>query len=235
MAISKETGLNDGIQGILGLGPNKNNGPSYVWSLKDSGIISKATLSFSLGHNTGPFKDDSYMLFGGINTDQIHGELYNFNLKTDRWWALDLKEFSYGGYSLKAYSPSDNVIAVIDTGTSLAQVPQSIHTILVKDWENVLGTNHFQCEKSSICLTDISCAVTATKVKSIEFTIDHVSFKVDPLGYLLNGEDFDAQLAGWCVFGIMPIPDKVSAGGYTMFLLGDVFLRNFYSVYDFED
>ena len=33
--------------------------------------------------------------------------------------------------------------------------------------------------------------------------------------------------------GLMPLPGMV--GGIEMFLLGDVFLRNFYSVYDFEE
>jgi len=77
--------------------------------------------------------------------------------------------------------------------------------------------------------------VTATKIKSVELTIEFTSFKLEPLGFLLEGAEFDPQLKDWCVFGIMPIPDKVSAGGYTMYLLGDVFLRNFYSVYDFKD
>lgn len=31
----------------------------------------------------------------------------------------------------------------------------------------------------------------------------------------------------------MPNPDGIS-GGYEMFLLGDTFLRNFYSVYDYD-
>ena len=67
----------------------------------------------------------------------------------------------------------------------------------------------------------------------MELTIEFTSFKLEPLGFLLEGAEFDTQLKDWCVFGIMPIPDNVSAGGYTMYLLGDVFLRNFYSVYDF--
>jgi hypothetical protein len=67
MAISKEIGLNEGIQGILGLGPNRNNGPSFVWALQENGLITEAVLSFSLGHSSGPFKDPSYMMFGGVN------------------------------------------------------------------------------------------------------------------------------------------------------------------------
>jgi len=30
MAITEETGLNNGIDGILGLGPSVENGPSYM-------------------------------------------------------------------------------------------------------------------------------------------------------------------------------------------------------------
>ena len=49
MAISAQTGLNPGLEGILGLGANKANGPSFVWAMKDSGMIDEAILSFSLG------------------------------------------------------------------------------------------------------------------------------------------------------------------------------------------
>jgi hypothetical protein len=34
MAISEEKGLNEGIDGILGLGPNHENGPSYLLALR---------------------------------------------------------------------------------------------------------------------------------------------------------------------------------------------------------
>ena len=69
MAITEQTGLNMNIDGILGLGANKMQGPSYVWALKNNGIIDKAILSFSLGYNSsGGFgTEQSYMIFGGVN------------------------------------------------------------------------------------------------------------------------------------------------------------------------
>jgi hypothetical protein len=39
MAIQSQVGLQSNINGILGLGPNKNAGPSYIWKLKEQGII----------------------------------------------------------------------------------------------------------------------------------------------------------------------------------------------------
>ena len=51
MAISEQLGLNPGIDGILGLGPNYTDGPSYVMGLKNSSLIDEAIISFSLGYN----------------------------------------------------------------------------------------------------------------------------------------------------------------------------------------
>ena len=72
-------------------------------------------------------------------------------------------------------------------------------------------------------------------ISNINFVVGFKSFDIEPHGYLINGTDIDPSLKGMCVIGIMPNPDKIGDTGYTMFLLGDTFLRGFYSVYDFED
>jgi len=53
MAITEETGLNNGIDGILGLGPSVENGPSYMQHAYSEGLIDNPLLSFSLGYNNG--------------------------------------------------------------------------------------------------------------------------------------------------------------------------------------
>ena len=131
MAISQQTGLNGQISGILGLGANLKDGPSFVESLTKSGLIEKAILSFSLGYKGPNFEIPSYMIFGGTNSSQYVGDLHSFPLKTNTWWALDMREFSYNGISMASFSPSDKAIAVIDTGTSLASIPSSIHKRLI--------------------------------------------------------------------------------------------------------
>ena len=90
MAISRQLHLNAGIDGILGLGADLKAAPSLFDNLKKSGIIKEAMFSFSLGNIDKNV--DSYMLFGGINKTQYVGNLTDFSLKTNHWWALDMRE-----------------------------------------------------------------------------------------------------------------------------------------------
>ena len=95
MAISSQKHLNDGINGILGLGADLKAAPSLFDNLKKSGIIKEAMFSFSLG-SIEKSDQKSYMIFGGTNQTQYIGNLTNFSLKTNHWWALDMREMRYG-------------------------------------------------------------------------------------------------------------------------------------------
>lgn len=53
MAIKTAVGLNAGIDGILGLGPNYSNGPSYLMAMYEEEVIDEAIVSFSLGYSNG--------------------------------------------------------------------------------------------------------------------------------------------------------------------------------------
>lgn len=55
-----------------------------------------------------------------------------------------------------------------------------------------------------------------------------------PEGYLIPSEDIAPEQPGMCIIGFQPSPD-VSSGAYQIFLLGDTFLRNFYSVFDYDN
>jgi hypothetical protein len=105
----------------------------------DEKLIDKAILSFDLGYNANDFEQESYMIFGGVNHSAYEDSLINFPLKLNHWWALDIKEFSYDGESMKVFQDSDNAIAIVDTGTSLASVPADVHATLVEKWTAALG------------------------------------------------------------------------------------------------
>ena len=57
-------------------------------------------------------------------------------------------------------------------------------------------------------------------------------FELKPEAYLINGDDLDPEFEGTCIIGVMPLPDVLE--NESLFLFGDVFLRHFYSVYDFD-
>ena len=50
---------------------------------------------------------------------------------------------------------------------------------------------------------------------------------------MLDAEDLDKQYAGSCIFGLISTPDVVQ--DMQLFILGDVFLRHFYAVFDYKD
>ena len=66
-------GLDD-IDGIMGLAvhPEKERrNLNYVWTLKNNKVIDQAIVSFSIA---GPESaENSYAIFGGLNSDQIVG------------------------------------------------------------------------------------------------------------------------------------------------------------------
>ena len=246
MAISEQLGLNPGIDGILGLGPNYTDGPSYVMGLKNSSLIDEAIISFSLGYNDNKTKmQPSYMMFGGVNEDQFVGDLHSHTLQNNKWWALDLSEFLYDHESLARFSNTQktqtmkefkkNAFAVIDTGTSLTAVPEVYYNKLVRRWRKEINGKDpaiFYCE--GLCLSIKSCEYTKQFLSNITFRIGDTWYDIMPETYLFPGEQINPKYEGICIFAIMPLP-KVMLKGLNMFLLGDIFIRNFYSVFDFEN
>jgi hypothetical protein len=105
LALFQSDGLDKGIDGILGLSNHHDKskkGLNFVQSLKDSGVISKACVSFSVAPN------NSYALFGDWNSSQVIGELHS--LKTYSYlpefvgaaknWALEGQNLLYGDMNL---------------------------------------------------------------------------------------------------------------------------------------
>jgi len=127
----KAEGLEDNTDGILGLSPHKNEEKRklhYLWSLKDSGIIAKAIVSFSIASQD--MKDESFAVFGGVNSGQVVGGLDGLTkfqsfpnfLGT---WALEGKSLFYDGSKIEESELS--FPAIIDTGTSQMTVPPRVY------------------------------------------------------------------------------------------------------------
>ena len=77
----------------------------------------------------------------------------------------------------------------------------------------------------------MTCPKTAPYLGNLAFTMDEMDYEIKPIGYLLDGTDFNETYTNICIFGIGELPGNLGS----MFLLGDVFLRNYYSVYDWEN
>jgi saccharopepsin len=102
MAITSNKGLSSDIDGILGLGASSTSGPSFMDNLFSAGKIDDAMVSFNLGfyNKNSKLTIPSTVTFGGYNDDLFDGNLTWFPLKTNNWWALDMRQIKYGNLTI---------------------------------------------------------------------------------------------------------------------------------------
>lgn len=150
------------------------------------------------------------------------GEQLRYNpLTGTTWWKIQLKG-SYVGTS-KVYETS-GTDTILDTGTSLIAMPTLDFRAAVKVWQNAYSK--LQTDASgSILLFKGSCSSEYSTFDPLYFKFGDGNFySVPSSSYLLNGSELG--LPGYCVIGVQAISQN-------MYILGDVFLRNYYQVYDF--
>lgn len=235
LTLYKGHGLGKEADGILGLAPQKsvinNRDKNYIWSLYHNGIITKPILSFSMASADIP--DTSYAMFGGYNSSQIVGGeagLQTFknnrgNYKSSiRSWALDTKDFLYNQESLIYKGQTKTYPAVIDTGSSFIAVPPEEYNTLQEKWK--MQVSDLDCKHdATFCQSGSKCQTIANDLSPVSFNIGDTIFELSPMAYLHQGEV--------CQFAIASNPlDSMNNGN---FLFGGLFLKHFYSIYDYEN
>ena len=177
--------------------------------------------------------DQPYALFGGYNSSQIVGGeqgLQTFknnpgNYKSSiRSWAMDTKDILYEGQSLQYSEQTKTYPAVIDTGSSFLAVPPEQYHVLQDSWRKDLSDLDCKTD-ATFCQSLKSCTEVAKLVKPVGFQIGETIFDLSPTAYLHQGENI-------CQFAIAENPlDQHNNGN---FLFGDLFLKHFYSIYDYD-
>ena len=109
-------------------------------------------------------------------------------------------------------------------------VPVDDFNDLAARWKKDIRGDDFNCF-DGLCLGDRECTFYAQQLSNLSFTIEDQVLSLSPQAYLIDGIDLDPDFENTCIFGVLPMPQVVTE--QQMYLLGDVFLRSFYSVYDF--
>ncbi|KFY41284.1 hypothetical protein V495_04980 [Pseudogymnoascus sp. VKM F-4514 (FW-929)] len=198
------------FDGILGLGfdtisVNKVVPPFY--SMIDQGLIDEKVFSFYLADDKG----QSEAVFGGIDKSHYTGDLTYIPLRRKAYWEVDFDAISFG--DVKA--DLDNTGVILDTGTSLNTLPSTLAELLNKEIGAEKGYNGqytIDCKKRD-------------SLPDITFTLAGHDFALSAFDYIL-------EMGGSCVstFMGMDMPEPVGP----LAILGDAFLRRWYSVYDLE-
>ena len=106
------------------------------------------------------------MLFGGINRSQYVGELVNFSISTDNWWAPSLNGFHYGNNVLNLFNDYQ-AYAVVDTGTSMLCLPKVYFGLLMARWRASLPPSMPLDCSLGVCITPTHCDKVEGVVSSI--------------------------------------------------------------------
>ncbi|KAH0537448.1 Vacuolar protease A [Glutinoglossum americanum] len=197
------------FDGILGLGYDSISVNGIVppfYNMINQKLLDEPVFGFYLD-NTDQGGENSEAIFGGINTDHFSGKLTKIPLRRKAYWEVDLDSITFGDSTAEL----DNTGVILDTGTSLIALPSTLAELLNRE----IGA-----KKSFNGQYTIDCAKRPT-LPDMTFTLAGHNFTIGPNDYIL-------EVQGSCISSFM----GMDFPGYPLAILGDAFLRKWYSVYD---
>ncbi|KAJ7344234.1 hypothetical protein JRQ81_000184 [Phrynocephalus forsythii] len=198
------------FDGILGLAfPSiSSSGATPVFdNMMSEGLVSQDLFSVYLSSDD---QSGSFVMFGGVDTSYYTGSLNWVPLSSESYWEITLDSITMNGQSVAC---SGGCQAIIDTGTSLlAGPPNGIANI-----QYYIGAS-----QSSNGEYYVSCS-EMNSLPDIVFTMNGIEFPVPASAYLL-------QSNGYCESGFESISIPTANG--ELWILGDVFIRLYYVVFD---
>ncbi|KAI7854803.1 aspartic peptidase domain-containing protein [Circinella umbellata] len=231
-----ETQMDSVVHGILGLGfPELCTVPGTITPLENlvkQGLIKDSMFSFSLGHYL--HGGGGELIFGGMNTERYVGELTSFPVaNAEGYWGIRLvsatireKLISFDEIIPKIPHINKPTITltdrnnakevnalpgVLDTGTTLMIFPELIANIIAKEYNatsNDDGTYNITCDSNEL--------------SELILSFGTASYKVLPESLIYYNDNNGNCLAGF------------AKAKFPFVILGDVFLKNVYTVFDYS-
>ncbi|XP_060543343.1 pepsin B-like [Pantherophis guttatus] len=198
------------FDGILGLtNPTPNDGRSLLHQMMSQNQISEPIFSFYFSRQP-TVQYGGELILGGTDPQLYTGEITWAPVTREYYWQIGIQEFTIGNKATGWCS--EGCQGMIDTGTFLLTIPQQYLTEFL---QAVNATN------------DGSYTVDCNNIQNmptITFFINGSQLPLPPSAYVFNNE-------GHCSLAIestyMP-----SSTGQPLWILGDVFLKEYYSIFD---
>ncbi|KAJ4478154.1 aspartic peptidase A1 [Lentinula aciculospora] len=198
------------FDGILGLAydtiaVNRITPPFY--SMVGQKLVDDPVFSFRLGSSE---SDGGEVVFGGVDDSAYTGKLTYVPLRRKAYWEVELEKISFGDEDVEL----ENTGAAIDTGTSLIALPSEMADMM-------------------------NAQIGATKSWNGQYTIDcdkvpslpDLTFYFGGEPFPIKGTDYILEVSGTCMSAFTGL-DINMPGGASLWIVGDVFLRKYYTVYD---
>lgn len=198
------------FDGILGMGFDRLSVNGIVppfYQLINQKLIDEPVFAFYLSGESGG--DDSEVVFGGVDKDHYTGKITEIPLRRKAYWEVDLDSISFGGETAEL----DNTGVILDTGTSLIALPTDLAELLNKEMGAKKGYNGQY---------SIDCSARDS-LPDVNFKLSGYDFSITPYDYIL-------EVSGSCISTFMGMDFPAPVG--PLAILGDAFLRKWYSIYD---
>ncbi|XP_034788619.3 pepsin A-5 [Pan paniscus] len=198
------------FDGILGLAyPSiSSSGATPVFdNIWNQGLVSQDLFSVYLSADD---KSGSVVIFGGIDSSYYTGSLNWVPVTVEGYWQITVDSITMNG---KTIACAEGCQAIVDTGTSLLTGPTSPIANIQSD----IGAS----ENSDGDMV-VSCSAISS-LPDIVFTINGVQYPVPPSAYILQSE-------GSCISGFQGMNVPTESG--ELWILGDVFIRQYFTVFD---
>lgn len=212
------------FDGILGMGFRKIAADSIETpfeAMVRQALVPEPIFSFYLNRDQ-TSSPGGELIFGGVDQSRVSGEISYTPLKEESYWLFEMDGVSVAGSpntvhtgSSKSTKVTGKSLAIADTGTSLIMGPmdvaQVINQRLNATYDTAGGIFYLpNCELND--LPDIVLEISGRE------------YPLKPDQYIVRDVGEDGQTV--CISGI-------SGGDVSFWILGDVFIGPYYTVFDF--
>ncbi|KAM6310966.1 gastricsin [Podargus strigoides] len=200
----------DGIMGMAYPSLAVGGTPTALQGMLQQNQLTEPVFSFYFSRQP-TYNYGGELILGGVDSQFFQGSIVWAPVTQQLYWQIAIDEFAIGGSATGLCSQGCQ--AIVDTGTYLLTVPQSyLDTFL-----QTLGAQE----------TSYGYAVDCNQVQSlptITFVINGAQLPLPPSAYVVNSN-------GYCTLGV-EVTYLPSQNGQPLWILGDVFLKEYYTVFD---
>lgn len=205
------------MDGILGLGRPETlasdatgvKAPSFLDALVSQKVISSKLFGLALWRSADGGNNDGEINFGSPDSSRYDGDLNNIAAvkSTSGFWEIPIADAGVDGKKVGTTGRT----AIIDSGTSFILMPQDdaakLHKAIPNSSQN-----------------DESFTVPCDSTNKVQIVFGTVTYDISPKDYIGNpsGSGCASNIIGRQVFGSK------------QWLLGDVFMKNVYTVFDYD-
>lgn len=207
----------DGIMGMafqtISVGGNPGRpgaGPLPVFMQADKeGLVNSDMFAFYLNRDP-TSTNGGEMTLGGMDTTKYTGDITWIPLSNETYYEFDMSSMSIGGTNFCQSPPCK---AIADTGTSLMAGPPD----QIKAINKALGA------------TILPNGEAIVECKNIP-TMPNVTIEIFGKEFTLTPKDYVLNIQGQCLSGFLGI--QAPPGDVLPWILGDVFIGTYYSIFD---